>query len=77
MSIFRRAYEAIRTIKGDKRPKPKRPEPKTIAHLVHHMWGMRSESSDYDYDEKRLWMVLQRFVERKGGLQASIEDFRS
>jgi len=51
-------------------------QPKTIAHTLHHLWGKRTGSPDYDYEEKRLWMALQRFVESKGGIREPLDNYR-
>ena len=54
---------------------PKR-DPRTIDHLLHRLWTARAQEEPYDKDtEKRLWMALQRFVERKGGLNAPLSDY--
>lgn len=55
--------------------KEKQPDPETMDHVLHRLWSERVGSPGYDKDEKRLWMALQRFVERKGGLRAPFKDY--
>jgi len=76
MSIIKRAYAAVRSVTNPD-PPPRRTPPQTIDHALHYLWSERVGSAGYDAEEKRLWMCLQRFVERKGGLDADIEDYRA
>jgi len=72
MSIFNRITRFLTRTPESK----KHPEPKTMDHVLHRLWTERVGQPGYDYEEKRLWMALQRFVERKGGLRESLEDYK-
>jgi hypothetical protein len=48
---------------------------KTVDNVLHALW---SRHMDGDYDKSRdkaLWMLLQNFIERNGGLKQSAFDF--
>ncbi len=47
----------------------------TIDTVLHTLWT-RHADGDYDKDrDKPLWMLLQNFIEKKGGLTAAAIDF--
>ena len=47
----------------------------TVDHVLHKLWSHSKGSELEHYDEKRLWMLLQAFIERKGGLDAPASDY--
>ena len=46
----------------------------TVEQVLHKLWS-NSESKLEKHDEKRLWMLLQEFIEQKGGSEANAYDF--
>ncbi len=46
----------------------------TIDDVLHKLWT-NSTSTLEKYDEKRLWMLLQNFIERNGGLKDSANQY--
>jgi hypothetical protein len=46
----------------------------TISEVLHRLWT-NSSSKLGRREEKHLWMILQQFVERHGGLEASAVDY--
>ena len=50
---------------------------KTVNSVFIELWTLRSSNSPYDKaTEKRLWMLLQNFLESKGSRQAPVEDYK-
>jgi len=47
----------------------------TVSEVFHRLWSSSERSRLDARDEKRLWMLLQNFIEQSGGLQALAEDF--
>jgi hypothetical protein len=48
----------------------------TVDNIFIELWTRRSSGDPYDKKEKRLWMLLQRFLESKGSLKAPAEDYK-
>ena len=48
---------------------------KTVNDVFIELWTLRSSGDPYGKKEKRLWMLLQRFVESKGARKASAKDY--
>lgn len=47
-----------------------------IINVVHRLWSKYAGTANYDKEsEKPLWMVLQNFVERHGGVSAKSSDY--
>ena len=51
-------------------------EDETVDNIFIELWTLRSAGEPYDKKEKRLWMLLQRFLESKGSRKASAENYR-
>ncbi len=51
-------------------------ELKTVNNVFIQLWSQRSSGDPYDKKEKRLWMLLQKFIESKGARQAPAEDYK-
>jgi len=47
----------------------------TVDQLLHKLWSHTRGSEFERVDEKRLWMVLQDFIERNGGCSANARDY--
>lgn len=48
---------------------------RTVDHVLHKLWTHSKGSELHHVDEKRLWMLLQAFIERHGGLKAPASDY--
>jgi len=54
---------------------------KTVDNIFHELWTLRANSrfkdgEQYNKDEKRLWMLLQRFLEQKKARKTPASDYK-
>ena len=58
------------TFKSDLQGRYGKGDHMTVHQVLHKLWT-HSESKLEKYEDKRLWMLLENFVERRGGISAS------